>query len=76
MTQIALFIWKNFSPYLTTIIHTNNIRAAEHISSVKNDLETDFYLGTQTRRVKNESPEDLIRIYRWQEEMLVMAALS
>lgn len=54
----------------------NSMRAVVHVFSEENRLEINLDLWNQRRRVKNESLENLIRIYRWQEEMLTIAALS
>lgn len=53
----------------------NSMRAVVHLFSEENRLEIDLDLWNQRRRVKNESLENLIRIYRWQEQMLTIAAL-
>lgn len=54
----------------------NSMRAVVHVFSEENRLEINLDLWNQRRRVKNESLENLIRIYRWQEQMLTIAALS
>lgn len=54
----------------------NSMRAVVHLFSEENRLEINLDLWNQRRRVKNESLENLIRIYRWLEQALTMAALS